>query len=126
MFGMSECMGHASTHPSHSLERRQLFDGIPFPGTQEEAFDADLRPLPRGSRGQAGVRGPSLFLGYAQGMGAGQERLTPAGFYLTGAELVRAPHGLARGVGRLKDQKTRRPSWRGSAFQTWLISVGAR
>src|SRR3546814_2278825 len=57
-----------------------LFRSIPFPGTQEEAFDADLRPLPRGSRGQAGVRGPSLFLGYAQGMGAGQERMTPDGF----------------------------------------------
>lgn len=103
MFGMSECMGHASTHPAHSLERRQLFDGIPFPGTQEEAFDADLRPLPRGSR-QAGVRGPSLFLGYAHGMGAGQERMTPDGFYLTGDEIVRDNSGFVRVVGRIKDQ----------------------
>jgi acyl-CoA synthetase len=104
MFGMSECMGHASTHPAHSLERRQLFDGIPFPGTQEEAFDAELRALPRGSRGQAGVRGPSLFLGYAQGMGAGQERMTPDGFYLTGDEIVRDEVGFVRVVGRIKDQ----------------------
>ncbi len=104
MFGMSECMGHASTNPAHSLERRQLFDGIPFPGTQEEAFDAELRPLPRGSRGQAGVRGPSLFLGYAQGMGAGQEHMTPDGFYLTGDEIVRDEVGFVRVVGRIKDQ----------------------
>lgn len=104
MFGMSECMGHASTSPGHSLERRQMFDGIPFPGTEEEAFDSELRALPRGQRGQAGVRGPSLFLGYAEGLGAGQERLTPDGFYLTGDELVRDEEGFVRVVGRIKDQ----------------------
>lgn len=104
MFGMSECMGHASTRPGHALERRQHFDGIPFPGTEEEAFDDALQALPRGSRGQAGVRGPSLFLGYAQGLGAGQERMTPDGFYLTGDEIVRDDEGFVRVVGRIKDQ----------------------
>lgn len=104
MFGMSECMGHASTNPGHSLERRQMFDGVPFPGTEEEAFDSELRALPRGQRGQAGVRGPSLFLGYAEGLGAEQERLTPDGFYLTGDELVRDEEGFVRVVGRIKDQ----------------------
>ncbi len=104
MFGMSECMGHASTRPADPLERRQLFDGIPFPGTEEEAFDAELVALPRGARGQAGVRGPSLFLGYAEGLGAGQERLTPDGFYLTGDEIVRDEQGFVRVVGRIKDQ----------------------
>lgn len=104
MFGMSECMGHASTNPAHSLERRQLFDGVPFPGTEEEAFDGNLRALPRGERGQAGVRGPSLFLGYAEGLGAGQERMTPDGFYLTGDEIIRDDEGFVRVVGRIKDQ----------------------
>lgn len=104
MFGMSECMGHCSTRRHHSLERRQGFDGWPFPGTEEEAFDADLSPLPRGKRGQAGVRGPSLFLGYALGMGAGQEKMTPDGHYLTGDEIVRDDEGFVRVVGRIKDQ----------------------
>lgn len=104
MFGMSECMGHSSNHPGHPLERRQLFDGIPFPGTEEEAFDGQLRKLPRGARGQAGVRGPSLFLGYADGLGAGQERMTPDGYYLTGDEIVRDQDGFVRVVGRIKDQ----------------------
>lgn len=104
MFGMSECMGHASTSPGDPLERRQLFDGVPFPGTEEEAFDGELRALPRGSRGQAGVRGPSLFLGYADGLGAGQERMTPDGFYLTGDEIIRDDEGFVRVVGRIKDQ----------------------
>lgn len=104
MFGMSECMGHASTRPDHSLERRQIYDGIPFPGTEEEAFDGDLRALPRGARGQAGVRGPSLFIGYADDLGAGLERMTPDGYYLTGDEIVRDDDGFVRVVGRIKDQ----------------------
>lgn len=104
MFGMSECMGHASTSPCHSLERRQTSDGLPFPATEEEAFDGNLRALPRGQRGQAGVRGPSLFLGYAEGLGAGQERMTPDGFYLTGDEIIRDEDGFVRVVGRIKDQ----------------------
>ena len=104
VFGMSECMGHCCAHPDHTLERRQQFDGVPFPGTEEEAFDEQMTPLPRGTRGQAGVRGPSLFLGYAEGLGAGQERMTPDGFYLTGDEIVRDEEGFVKVVGRIKDQ----------------------
>ena len=104
MFGMSECMGHSSNHPGHPLQRRQHFDGIPFPGTEEEAFDGASQVLPRGTRGQAGVRGPSLFMGYADGLGAGQERMTPDGFYLTGDEITRDQDGFVRVVGRIKDQ----------------------
>jgi len=104
MFGMSECMGHCSTVPADTLLRRQSTDGRPFPGTLEEAFDLDGRSLPRGGRGQAGVRGPSLFLGYAENLGAGQERMTPDGYYLTGDEIVRDDEGYVRVVGRIKDQ----------------------
>jgi acyl-CoA synthetase len=104
MFGMSECMGHASTRPDHSLERRQVYDGLPFTGTDEEAYAADLSPLPRGERGQAGVKGPSLFLGYAHGLGAGQERMTDDGHFLTGDEIIRDADGFIRVVGRIKDQ----------------------
>src|SRR5262249_17958921 len=73
LFGMSECMGHASTRPSDTPGIRQNFDGLPFPGTEDDAFDGKLTRLPRGQRGEAGVRGPSLFLGYAHGLGHGQE-----------------------------------------------------
>ncbi|MBW8842952.1 MAG: AMP-binding protein [Sphingomonadales bacterium] len=104
MFGMSECMGHCSTRPADPLARRQGTDGVPFPGTEEEAFDADGIALPRGSRGQAGVRGPSLFLGYAEGLGAGQERRSRDGSFLTGDEIVRDEEGFVTVVGRIKDQ----------------------
>ncbi|MDR2838981.1 MAG: acyl--CoA ligase [Azonexus sp.] len=104
MFGMSECMGHASTRPDDSLERRQHTDGRPFPGTEDEAFDNEMKMLPRGERGQAGVRGPSLFLGYFKGLGGEATQLTPDGFYLSGDEIIRGQDGYLKVVGRLKDQ----------------------
>jgi acyl-CoA synthetase len=88
MFGMSECLAHCSTRLDDSSDRRLLFDGKPFPATQMEAFDENSRVLPRLQRGEAGVRGPALFLGYCKGMGAGQERMTADGFYLTGDEMA--------------------------------------
>lgn len=104
MFGMSECMGHASTRPDDPLERLCHSDGKPFPGTQDEAFDAERRLLARGERGQAGVRGPSLFLGYCRGLGDQEFRLTADGFYLTGDEIICGSDGYLRVVGRIKDQ----------------------
>ncbi|MBU6257681.1 MAG: AMP-binding protein [Burkholderiales bacterium] len=104
MFGMSECMGHASTLPTDPMAVRRLHDGHPFPGTEDLAFDADLQPLPPGARGQAGVRGPSLFLGYCRGLGDQDARYTPQGHFLTGDEIIREPDGLIRVVGRIKDQ----------------------
>ena len=107
MFGMSECMGHASTRPDDSPERLCHSDGKSFPGTRDEAFDTERRMLPRGQRGQAGVRGPSLFIGYCQGLGDHEYQLTPDGFYLTGDEIVCDADGYLKVVGRIKDQVIR-------------------
>ena len=104
MYGMSECMGHCSVHPDHDFDQRTSFDGLSFPGTQDIAFDAEGRALAAGERGQAGVKGPSLFLGYAHGMGHGQEAYTPDGHFLTGDEIVVNEEGFVRVVGRIKDQ----------------------
>lgn len=104
MFGMSECMGHASVALDDDLERMMHSDGKPFPGTEDEAFDADNRQLPRTTRGQAGVRGPSSFLGYCQGLGDQEYRLTSDGFYLTGDEIVVGEDSYLKVVGRIKDQ----------------------
>ncbi len=104
MFGMSECMGHASTLPGDAPDRLRHSDGRSFPGTQDEAFDMQQRKLPRGERGQAGVRGPSLFLGYCRGLGDQEYRLTEDGYYLTGDEVVCDDDGYVKVVGRIKDQ----------------------
>lgn len=104
MYGMSECIGHSSTLPSDPLDRRMHFDGAPFPGTRDEAFDAELRMLPRGTRGQAGVRGPSLCLGYSKNLGDQDFRLTADGYFLTGDEIVCDEGDYLKVVGRIKDQ----------------------
>jgi acyl-coenzyme A synthetase/AMP-(fatty) acid ligase len=104
MFGMSECLGHASPRLSDPPERKLHYDGVPFPGTSLEAYDENGRVLPRGQVGQAGVRGPSLFKGYVPGLGAEQTKMTPDGALLTGDLLVRDEKGFVRIVGRVKDQ----------------------
>lgn len=45
-----------------------------------------------------------MFLGYAHGLGQGEERLAPEGFLLTGDEIVVDEMGYVRVVGRIKDQ----------------------
>lgn len=104
MFGMSECMGHASVALDDELEQQMMSDGQSFPGTQDEAFGFDNAILPRGQRGQAGVKGPSLFLGYCTGLGDQEYRLTQDGFFLTGDEVIVSDKGYVRVVGRIKDQ----------------------
>jgi acyl-CoA synthetase len=104
MYGMSECLGHASIRPTDSQKRKHIYDGIPFPGTHLEAYDSENRILPRGHVGQAGVRGPSLFKGYLPGLGAEQHFLTPDKAFLTGDLIVRDEEGFVRVVGRIKDQ----------------------
>lgn len=104
MFGMSECMGHSSVRLDDSDERRFHSDGRPFAGTEDLAFDENLNPLPAGQRGQAGVRGPSLFLGYTLGLGDGTPQLAPGGYLLTGDEIVTGADGYMKVVGRIKDQ----------------------
>lgn len=104
MFGMSECLGHASMLLTDPPGRQRIYDGIPFPGTHLEAYNDDGQVLPRGQIGQAGVRGPSLFLGYLPGLGGDQNSFTPDGAFLTGDLIVRDEEGYVQVVGRLKDQ----------------------
>jgi acyl-CoA synthetase len=104
MFGMSECLGHASIMLDDPPERYLIYDGIPYPGTHLEAYDDEGKVLPRGEIGQAGVRGPSLFLGYLPGLGGEQNCFTPDGAFLTGDLIVRDTEGYVKVVGRMKDQ----------------------
>jgi acyl-CoA synthetase (AMP-forming)/AMP-acid ligase II len=88
VFGMSECLGHTTTHPGDDAELRLGRDGRPFPGTEVRAVDEDGRALPVGEVGPAQVRGPSLFVGYARDGRPQPPELTPDGFLPTG-DLVR-------------------------------------
>ncbi len=102
VFGMSECLGHTTTSPRDDAETRLVCDGRPFPGTEVRAVGDGGRPLPTGQVGDAQVRGPSLFVGYASGGRPQPPELTDDGFLPTG-DLVRLnPDGTITILGRQK------------------------
>ncbi|GFJ86475.1 class I adenylate-forming enzyme family protein [Phytohabitans rumicis] len=103
VFGMSECLGHTSPAPEDPPEIRLGRDGRPFPGTQLRAVGGDGRPVRAGEVGQAQVRGPSLFLGYARGGKVDPPELTADGFLPTGDLLVVGDDGTVTIMGREKD-----------------------
>jgi len=84
VFGMSECLGHTTPLPSDDADVRLGRDGRPFPGTEVRVVDAEGQPLPQGEAGNAQVRGPSMFVGYARNGEPQKPELTEDGFLPTG------------------------------------------
>ncbi|MDZ5622387.1 class I adenylate-forming enzyme family protein [Nocardioides sp. HM23] len=84
VFGMSEALGHTTPLPSDPADVRLGRDGRPFPGTEVRVVDADGRPVPDGEVGNAQVRGPSLFVGYARDGVPRPPAVTADGFFPTG------------------------------------------
>jgi len=84
VFGMSECLGHTTPLPSDPVGIRLGRDGRPFPGTEVRVVDADGHPVPDGEVGNAQVRGPSLFVGYARNGAPRPPDVTADGFFPTG------------------------------------------
>ena len=84
VFGMSECLGHTTPLPSDPVDVRLGRDGRPFPGTEIRVVDTDGRPVPDGEVGNAQVRGPSLFVGYARDGAPRPPAVTTEGFFPTG------------------------------------------
>lgn len=102
VFGMSECLGHTTPVPDDPPSVRLGRDGRPFPGTVVRAVAANGKPLPPGEIGDAQVKGPSLFVGYARGGVAVPPELTPDGFLSTGDLVEVAADGSIRVMGRQK------------------------
>lgn len=84
VFGMSECLGHTTPLPSEDADVRLGRDGRPFPGTDVRVVDPEGRALPTGETGNAQVRGPSLFVGYARDGAPQPPAVTEDGFFPTG------------------------------------------
>jgi acyl-CoA synthetase (AMP-forming)/AMP-acid ligase II len=84
VFGMSECLGHTTPRPDDPAHVRLGRDGRPFPGTEVRIVDPDGKSVDPGVIGQAQVRGPSLFVGYARDGQAQRPDLTADGFLTTG------------------------------------------
>jgi acyl-CoA synthetase (AMP-forming)/AMP-acid ligase II len=103
VFGMSECLGHTSPNPEDSAEVRLGRDGKPFEGTELRAVSPAGDVLGPGETGQAQVRGPSLFLGYARDGKVEPPALTEDGFFPTGDLLMSHVDGTVTIMGREKD-----------------------
>ena len=84
VFGMSECLGHTTPLPADPSAIRLGRDGRPFPGTDVRVVAADGNPVPDGEVGNAQVRGPSLFVGYARNGAPRPPEVTADGFLPTG------------------------------------------
>ncbi|WP_040795980.1 class I adenylate-forming enzyme family protein [Nocardia higoensis] len=102
VFGMSECLGHTTPRPDDPQAIRLGRDGRPFPGTVVRAVDETGKVLPPGEIGDAQVRGPSLFVGYARDGVPVPPELTPDGFLPTGDLVEVAADGSIRVMGRQK------------------------
>jgi cyclohexanecarboxylate-CoA ligase len=103
VFGMSECLGHTTPELDDPPEIRLGRDGRPFPGTDVRILDDTGKELGFGEVGRAQVRGPSLFLGYADDGRLKPPALTPDGFFETGDLLARHSDGTIEVSGRIKD-----------------------
>ncbi len=102
VFGMSECLGHTTPSPTDQPELRLGKDGKPFPGTTVRAVDASGATLPPGEIGDAQVRGPSMFVGYARNGRPHPPALTVDGFLPTGDLVEVDEDGFIQVMGRQK------------------------
>ncbi|MBY4212592.1 acyl--CoA ligase [Rhodococcus fascians] len=102
VFGMSECLGHTTPALDDPPSVRLGRDGRPFPGTVVRAVDSAGSPLPFDEVGEAQVKGPSMFVGYARHGKPVPPELTPDGFLPTGDLVEVAPEGSIRVMGRQK------------------------
>lgn len=102
VFGMSECLGHTTPLPSEDAEVRLGRDGRPFPGTEVRVVDAEGRTLAPGEVGNAQVRGPSLFVGYARDGVPQPPDVTEDGFFPTGDRACINIDGTLNILGREK------------------------
>ncbi|WP_067682656.1 class I adenylate-forming enzyme family protein [Nocardia miyunensis] len=102
VFGMSECLGHTTPRPDDPPAIRLGRDGRPFEGTVVRAVDGAGNILGSGEVGDAQVKGPSLFVGYARDGVPVPPELTPDGFLPTGDLVEVAEDGSIRVLGRQK------------------------
>ncbi len=102
VFGMSECLGHTTPALDDPPAIRLGRDGRPFPGTTVRAVDTTGVPVPAGEIGDAQVKGPSMFIGYARGGSPVPPALTPDGFLPTGDLVEVGNDGTIAVMGRQK------------------------
>jgi long-chain acyl-CoA synthetase len=77
--------------------------GLPVPSTEVAILDDDGSPLPLGSTGEIGVRGPQVMRGYWNKPRETAEVITPDGWLRTGDIGRMGPDGYVEFIDRKKD-----------------------
>lgn len=77
--------------------------GLPLPSTEVGIFDDDGKPVPLGTSGEIGVRGPQVMAGYWLRDDETAKSMTEDGFFKTGDIGIMDDRGYTRIVDRKKD-----------------------
>ena len=105
VYGMTENSSHQYTHPgddADTITRTCGRGGAAYEIALFDPADAD-RPVPPGTVGQIGGRGPALMLGYFGNQEATEQSFNRQGWFLSGDLGMQDARGNLHIEGRLKD-----------------------
>lgn len=103
-----EGYGLSETSPVVTANRCDITEftgtiGLPLPSTEIGIFDDNGKPVPLGTSGEIGVRGPQVMAGYWQRDDETAKSMTEDGFFKTGDIGIMDDRGYTRIVDRKKD-----------------------
>ncbi|WP_251864015.1 AMP-binding protein [Achromobacter sp. Marseille-Q4962] len=101
-YGLSETSPVATVNPTNATAYSGSI-GLPLPSTDVAILDDEGREVPRGERGEVGIRGPQVMLGYWQKPEETRHAMTADGFFRTGDIGIMDEQGYTRIVDRKKD-----------------------
>ncbi|MDQ2148040.1 AMP-binding protein [Alcaligenaceae bacterium C4P045] len=101
-YGLSETSPVAVVNPTDATEYSGAI-GLPLPSTDVAILDDAGNALPIGERGEIGIRGPQVMLGYWRNEAETRAAMTADGFFRTGDIGVMDEKGYTRIVDRKKD-----------------------
>lgn len=104
-YGLSETSPVATVNPTDTTAYSGSI-GLPVPSTDIAILDDDGHHVPSGERGELGIRGPQVMLGYWKKPDETRESMTSDGFFLTGDIGIMDEQGYVRIVDRKKDMIT--------------------
>lgn len=101
-YGLSETSPVATVNPTNATAYSGSI-GLPLPSTDVAILDDAGHEVPLGERGEVGIRGPQVMLGYWQKPDETRQSMTADGFFRTGDIGIMDEQGYTRIVDRKKD-----------------------
>lgn len=101
-YGLSETSPVATVNPTTATEYSGSI-GLPLPSTDVAILDESGKEVALGERGEIGIRGPQVMLGYWRKEEETRKSMTAEGYFLTGDIGVMDAQGYTRIVDRKKD-----------------------